>query len=173
MFLKVTTLLPTFWFVVAASRGGKRCFNICTTLLPRGVLKFSKIRWGYDSLTVPLLVLGISCRRKTLCRENEAVGPCGKWDTVRAVGTPRCSWRRIKSVRADALALDTRFGRTSVPRLRRMAVGSKSRTSLAKAESRVEGDLDVVTRGRGSEMPDKWAYSSSTSLCASALSSNL
>ena len=173
MFLKVTILLPTFWLVVAASRGGKRCFNICTTLLPRGVVKFSKIRCGYDSLTVPLLVLGISCRRKTLCSENEAVGPCGRWDIVRAVGTPRCSWRRIKSVRAEALALETRFGRTRVPRLRRMAVGSKRRTSLANAERRVEGDLDVVTRGLGSVMPDRWAYSSSTSLWAPALSSNL
>ncbi len=173
MFLKVTILLPIFWLVVAASRGGKRCFNICTTLLPRGVLKFSKIRCGYDSLTVPLLVLGISCRRKTLCSENEAVGPCGKCDIVRAVGIPRCSWRRIKSVRAEALALETRLGRISVPRLRRMEVGSNSRISLAKAESRVEGDLDVVTSGLGSVMPDKWAYSSSMSLWASALSSNL
>ena len=61
----------------------------------------------------------------------------------------------------------------SVPRLRRMEVGSRRRISLAKAESRVDGDRDVVTRGRGSVMPDRWAYSSSMSLCASALSSNL
>lgn len=159
--------------MVAASRGGKRCFSICATRLPRGVLKFSKMRWGYDSLTVPLLALGRSWRRKTLCKEKEAVGPCGRWEMVRVVGTPRCSWRRIRSVREEALALDTRLGRMSVPRLRRMEVGSSSRISLAKAESRVDGDLEVVTSGRGSVMPDRWAYSSSMSLCASALSSNL
>ena len=52
-------------------------------------------------------------------------------------------------------------------------MGSRSRISLAKADSRVEGEREVVTRGRGSVMPDEWAYSSSISLWASALSSNL
>jgi len=60
-----------------------------------------------------------------------------------------------------------------VPRLRRIDVGRSNLISFAKAESRVEGDREVVTRGRGSVMPDRWAYSSSMSLWASALSSNL
>ena len=90
-----------------------------------------------------------------------------------AVGTPRCSCRSIRSVSEEAFALDTKFGRMSVPRLRRMDVGSSSRTSFAKADNRVEGEREVVTRGRGSVMPDRNAYSSSISLCASALSSYL
>ena len=89
------------------------------------------------------------------------------------MGTPRCSWRRSRSVKEEELALETRLGRTRVPLLRRMEVGSRSRISLAKADSRVEGEREVVTRGRGSVMPDRWAYSSSMSLWASALSSNL
>ena len=92
---------------------------------------------------------------------------------MRAVGTPRCSWRRSRSVREEALALETRLGRIRLPLFKRMEVGSRSRISLAKADKRVEGEREVVTKGRGSVIPDRWAYSSSMSLWASALSSNL
>lgn len=72
------------------------CFRILTILSPRRVVNPksfdlahvnqgydsiplpSKIRWGYDSLTVPRIEPGISWRSTTLCRENEAVGPWGK-----------------------------------------------------------------------------------------------
>ena len=67
------------------------------------------------------------------------------------------------SVIAEAFALDTRLGKIRVPRLSRMDVGSSSRTSLAKADSLVEGDLEVVTMGLGSVMPERCAYSSSIS----------
>ena len=80
------------------------------------------------------------------------------------------------SVRPEALALEMRFGRIVVPRLRRMEVGKSKRISLANAERRVDGDREVVTSGRGSMMPDKWAYSSSianTSEGEGAFSSNL
>lgn len=80
-----------------------------------------------------------------------------------AVGTPRCSWRRIRSVIAEALALATKLGKIRVPRLRRIDVGRSNRISLAKADSLVEGDLDVVTIGLGSVMPERCAYSSSMS----------
>jgi len=59
------------------------------------------------------------------------------------------------SVRPDALALETRFGRIVVPRFNRIEVGSRRRISLAKAERRVEGDREVVTRGLGSRIPDR------------------
>lgn len=121
------------------------------------------MRCGYDSETVPRDGEGRSCRRRTLCREKEAVGPWGRWDIVRAVGVPRCSWSRSKSVSAAELALVTSEGRTRVPRFRRIEVGSRSRISLAKAASRVEGEREVVTRGRGSVIPERWLYSSSRS----------
>lgn len=54
------------------------CFRIWTTRFPRGVVKFSKIRWGYDSDTVPRDGDGRSWRRRTLWREKEAVGPWGR-----------------------------------------------------------------------------------------------
>ena len=95
---------------------------------------------------------------------------------VSAVGVPRCSWRRQRSVRPDALALETRFGSTVVPRLRRIDVGMSKRISLANAERRVDGEREVVISGRGSMMPDMWAYSSSiarTSEGEGASSSNL
>lgn len=95
---------------------------------------------------------------------------------VIAVGVPRCSWSKQMSVRPDALALETRCGRIVVPLLRRMEVGRSKRISLANAERRVEGDREVVISGRGSTMPDKWAYSSSiasTSAEEGAFSSNL
>lgn len=46
IFLNVTMRLPTFWFEVAGSRGGKRCLSICTTRFPRAVVKPSNMRWG-------------------------------------------------------------------------------------------------------------------------------
>ena len=104
---------------------------------------------------MPLLALGRSCRRETLCSENDAVGPCGKCETVIAVGTPRCSCSKIRSVNAEAFALLTRFGNTSVPLFNRILVGSNSRTSFANALSLVDGDLDVVTSGLGSVMPER------------------
>ena len=73
----------------------------------------------------------------------------------------------------EALAEETRFGRISVPRLSRMAVGKSRRISLAKADRRVDGDREVVTRGLGSMIPERCAYSSSMSWWASAVSSNL
>ena len=73
----------------------------------------------------------------------------------------------------EELAEATRFGRMSVPRFRRIAVGRISRTSFANAASLVEGERDVVTSGLGSMIPDKCAYSSSMSAWASAVSSNL
>ncbi len=170
IFLNVTTRLPTFWVEVAASRGGKRCLRICTTRFPRGVEKPSKIRCGYDSDTVPREGDGRSCRRRTLCRENDAVGPCGRCEMVSAVGVPRCSCRRSTSVSAAELALATRVGRIRVPRFSRMEVGRRSLISLAKAPSRVEGDREVVIRGRGSAMPERWLYSSSRSSAGAASS---
>jgi len=80
---------------------------------------------------------------------------------VMAVGVPRCSWRRMMSLRAAAFALDRRFGRTRLPRLSLMEVGSRSLTSFEKALSLVEGLLEVVTRGRGSARPESMEYSSS------------
>lgn len=110
---------------------------------------------------------GRSWRRWTLCRLKEAVGPCGRWEIVRAVGLPRCSCRRIKSVKALELALDTNEGRTRLPRFNRIDVGRRRRISLANAASRVEGERDVVIRGRGSAIPERWVYSSSRASASS------
>lgn len=154
IFLKVTTLLPSFVLFVMASLGGKMCFNILTIRCPNRDVKPSKIRWGYDSETVPLELLGISWRKTTLCRENDTVGPCGKCERVKAVGVPRCSCSRIMSESPDACADCTRFGRIKFPRFSRIDVGSSNRISLAKEDSLVEGSLEVVTSTRGSTIPD-------------------
>lgn len=73
----------------------------------------------------------------------------------------------------EEFAEETRLGRIRVPRLSRIDVGRSKRTSLANAERRVEGEREVVTRGLGSMIPERWAYSSSISSWASAVSSNL
>lgn len=44
-----------------------------------------------------------------------------------------------------------------LPRFRRIAVGIKSRISLENAASLLDGDRDVVTRTRGSTIPDNAA----------------
>ena len=103
----------------------------------------------------------MSWRSTTLDRAKEAVGPCGRCEMVSAVGVPRCSCSSRMSVRAAAVAEPTSVGSTSVPRFSRMEVGSRSRISLLKVESRVEGEREVVIRGRGSERPERWLYSSS------------
>lgn len=97
------------------------------------------------------------------------MGPCGRCEIVRAVGTPRCSCRRMTSVNALAFALATRVGKTCVPRFKRMDVGSRRRISFAKAESRVEGLREVVIKGRGSMIPERCAYSSSRARMSAGL----
>lgn len=89
---------------------------------------------------------------------------------MRAVGVPRCSWRRSTSVRAAELALATSVGNIKVPRFKRIEVGRRSRISFAKAASRVEGERDVVIKGRGSAIPERWLYSSSRSSAGPASS---
>lgn len=89
---------------------------------------------------------------------------------MRAVGVPRCSWRRSTSVRAAELALATSVGNIKVPRFKRIEVGRRSRISFAKAASRVEGERDVVIKGRGSAIPERWLYSSSRSSAEAASS---
>jgi hypothetical protein len=73
-------------------------------------------------------------------------------------------------VRAEAFAEETRLSRMRFPRFRRMAVGRRSRTSFEKPLRRVEGERDVVTRIRGSDSPDRRAYSSSISSSSSLVS---
>src|SRR5256885_2271781 len=119
------------------------CFKICTTRSPRGVLKPSKIKCGYDSETVPREAFGISARRTTLCKENEAVGPCGRCEIVIAVGVPRCSCRRIMSLSAAAFALERRLGMMRFPRFSLIEVGRSNLISFEKALSRVDGLRDV------------------------------
>lgn len=43
-------------------------------------------------------MLGRSCLNLTLCNVKMAVGPWGKCEIVREVGTPLCSCKMIKSV---------------------------------------------------------------------------
>jgi hypothetical protein len=154
MFLNVTTLLPSLVWLVTASRGGNICFNILTSRSPSFDVNPSNIKCGYDSLAVPLELFGISCRKTTLWREKETVGPCGKCDNVKAVGTPRCSCSRTMSESPDACADWTRFGKIRLPLFKRIDVGSNKRISFAKAERRVDGSREVVTRTRGSTIPD-------------------
>src|SRR5436305_5162926 len=129
------------------SRGGNTCFRIWTTRSPKRVVKPSKMRCGYDSDTVPREAFGISARKTTLCNENDAVGPCGKCETVIAVGVPLCSCRRIVSLNVAALALESRLGVMRLPRFSLIAVGSSNLISFEKALSRVDGLRDVVTNG--------------------------
>src|SRR5580658_2401857 len=96
----------------------------------------------------------MSWRRTTLWREKEAVGPCGKWEMVRAVGVPRCSCSKIMSDRPDDCADVTRLERTRFPRLSRIDVGKSNLISFANDESRVDGSREVVTRTLGSTMPE-------------------
>ena len=89
-----------------------------------------------------------------MCRENEAVGPWGKCETVSAVGVPRCSWSRMRSESPEEFEEATRFGRTRLPLFKRIEVGRRRRISLANAERRDEGSREVVTRTRGSTIPE-------------------
>lgn len=76
------------------------------------------------------------------------------------------------SVKAAALAEDSRFGKIVFPLFSRIAVGSKSLISLLNVANLVLGERDVVTRGRGSERPERSAYSSSRDAWASAVSAS-
>lgn len=99
----------------------------------------------------------MSCRKTTLCKENDTVGPWGRCDTVMAVGVPRCSCKRTISERPLLLQDRTSSGRIVLPRFNRMAVGINNRISLEKAARRLEGERDVVTRTRGSTIPESAA----------------
>lgn len=77
------------------------------------------------------------------------------------------------SERPDACADWTRFGRIRFPRLSRIDVGNNNRISLAKEDNRVEGSRDVVTKTRGSTIPESCAYSSSKSNSSFTVKSGL
>lgn len=70
---------------------------------------------------------------------------------------------------ADVFALASRSGMTIFPRFIRIEVGISSRISFAKVLRRVEGEREVVMRGRGSTMPDVRTYSSSRSSISESL----
>lgn len=65
---------------------GKRYFRTSCIRPPSGELKFSKMRCGYCSDTVEFLYDSMSCRRVTLWRVKNTVGPWGKWETIIASG---------------------------------------------------------------------------------------
>ena len=77
------------------------------------------------------------------------------------------------SERPDACADDTKFGRIRFPLFSRMEVGNSNRISFANEDNRVEGSLEVVTRTRGSTIPDNCAYSSSKSSSSLTVKSGL
>ena len=146
--------------------------------------KPSKTRCGYDSATLPnarplaspsasasTLARGMSARRTTLPRAKRTTGPWGRWPIVRAVGTPRCSCTTRASDTPAAEQARPSSGRMSLPRLMRVAVGKRRRSSLVKVKSRVDGEREVVSRGRGSgRMGTGLVYSSSMSLMSLSLS---
>lgn len=74
-----------------------------------------------------------------------------------AVGVPRCSCSKTTSDSPLVLQERTSSGRMVLPRFSRIAVGINSRISFEKAASLLEGERDVVTRTRGSTMPDSAA----------------
>jgi hypothetical protein len=58
------------------------------------------------------------------------------------------------SERRDDWADVTKLESTRFPRLRRIEVGSNNLISFANAERRVDGSREVVTKTRGSTIPD-------------------
>jgi len=147
------------------------CFSIVTIRFPSVEVKPSNIRCGYDSLTVPRELFGISCRSTTLWSEKETVGPCGKCESVKAAGVPRCSCKRMISDRLLACAASTKPGNTLFPRFKFMEPGKTSLISLENDDSREEGSLEVVIRTRGSTIPERCEYSSSKFNSSSNVSS--
>ena len=84
-FANVITLL-------ASSFGtGKSARRIPMTLSPSFVENPSNIRLGYCSETVLVAFEETSCRRVTLCRVRDKVGPWGRWEMIMASGRPRVS----------------------------------------------------------------------------------
>jgi hypothetical protein len=71
----------------------------------------------------------------------------------------------------EACADCTRLPKTKFPLFKRMDVGRSNLISLAKDDSRDEGSLEVVTKTRGSTIPDSCAYSSSKSSSSFAVKS--
>lgn len=65
----------------------------------------------------------------------------------------------------------TRLERTRFPRLSRIDVGKSNLISFANDERRDDGSRDVVTKTRGSTMPESCAYSSSRSSSSFAVRS--
>lgn len=87
---------------------------------------------------------------------------------VRLVGVPRCSCSRIKSDVDVEWHDEHSNGRTVLPRLSRMLLGRSSRISLENWSRRDEGSREVVMRILGSTIPERCAYSSSSSAVSSA-----
>jgi hypothetical protein len=87
------------------------------------------MRCGYCSETVLSAFELTSCRSTTLDSVIDNVGPWGRCETIRASGTPRVSWTRIRSVMFCAKHVWRRSLSTVFPRFRRMALGKTKRSS--------------------------------------------
>ena len=127
---------------------------------PSGVVKFSRIKCGFASETVPMSWSLTSCRITVLLSPKYAVGPNGMWLTTRPSGSPLCSCTTTKSVKSLLLHSSTKSGSTCAPRLIRRLVGISSFTSLTNCVRRDDGSRDVVTKTLGSRSFAR-AYSSS------------
>jgi hypothetical protein len=158
---------------------GNNALKIPMTLSPSCVLNPSKIKCGNCSLTVLVACDETSCRKTTLCRVIDRVGPCGRCEMMSASGTPRCSCTRMRSVMLLERQAGMRSDMVVFPRFRRWALGKTRRISLycqmktpvgtteiqaeltlANCNKRDEGDREVVTTILGSYVPTL-AYSSS------------
>ena len=92
------------------------------------------------------------------------MGQWGRCDTVKALGTPRCSCIRMRSVSPDDFAEWTRSAKTIFPLFKRILVGSISLISFANLASLDEGSRDVVIMIRASVIPERCAYPSSRAI---------
>jgi len=115
---------------LASSLGtGNKAPKIHLTRSPSLLPNPSKIKCGYCSDTVLSAFELTSCRRVTFDNVIESVGPWGRWETMRASGTPLVSWIRIRSVMFCARHVWRRSFKTVFPRFRRIELGNTRRSS--------------------------------------------
>ena len=97
--------------------GANRCFKMFAVRLPSAVVKFSRIKCGLASDTVPMSSSLMSCLITVLEMPKYAVGPKGMCDMTMPSGSPLCSCTTTRSVKSLLRQSSTRSGSTCAPRL--------------------------------------------------------
>ena len=162
--MKSLSLFIVINLFVSTLGRGNRYLRISEILSPSYDSKPLNIKWGYASLIGAALSFK-SCLNTTFEIPKYAVGPYGKWETIKPSGSPLVSCKIMISVKLLACDILTRSFKTYPPRLILIEFGVIIFISFWNWTSLWLGSLEVVIKILGS-LYFASSYSSSMAVLA-------